>query len=296
MWAGVTERFRRFHADLQPTAAEVDDAVSKQLGVRQSLQRAYWGPTTDNPPGFAVGSWGKRTMVRPSNDIDLFMPLPADEYHRINGYAGNKQSALLQEVKNSLAATFWQTDMRGDGQVVVVNFNTIKVEVVPVFRWDDAGAWLMPDTNAGGRWRTVYPDAEAATLDNADMVANRNCRPLIQIVKAWKYHCNVPIKSFHVEQLVREFVTTYAHRDQDYFYYDWFVRDFLSFLCGKRHALIYAPASNEMVGIGDDWYSRAVTAYERAVKACENEREDYIVLAGEEWQKLFGTRIASYLG
>lgn len=296
MWAGVTERFRRFHADLQPTASEVDDAVSKQLGVRQSLQRAYWGPTTDNPPGFAVGSWGKRTMVRPSNDIDLFMPLPTEEYHRINCYAGNKQSALLQEVKNSLAATYWQSDMRGDGQVVVVNFNTIKVEVVPVFRWDDAGAWLMPDTNAGGRWRTVYPDAEGATLDNADMVANRNCRPLIQIVKAWKYHCNVPIKSFHVEQLVREFVTTYAHRDQDYFYYDWFVRDFLNFLCGKRHALIYAPASNEMVGIGDAWYSRAVTAYERAVKACENEREDYIVLAGEEWQKLFGTRIATYLG
>lgn len=295
MWAGVTERFRRFHAALQPTTAEVDDATAKQIGVRQSLQRAYWGPTTDNPPGFLVGSWGKRTMVRPSNDIDLFMPLPTEEYHRIEAYAGNKQSALLQEVKSSLGDTYWQTDMRGDGQVVVVNFNTIKVEIVPVFRWDDAGAWLMPDTNGGGRWRMVYPNAEGATLDNADMVANRNCRPLIQIVKAWKYHCNVPIKSFHVEQLVRDFITTYAFRDKDYFYYDWFVRDFLAFLCSKQHAALYAPASNEVVGIGDAWYSRAVTAYERAVKACEYEREDYIVLAGEEWQKLFGARIASYL-
>ena len=296
MWAGVTERFRRFHASLQPTADELDDAAAKQIGVRQSLQRAYWGPTTDGPPGFLVGSWGKRTMVRPSNDIDLFMPLPIAEFSRIDGYAGNKQSALLQEVKTSLAETYWQTDMRGDGQVVVINFNTIRVEGVPVFRWDDNGAWLMPDTNEGGRWRTVYPHAEHATLDNADAVANRNCRPLVQIAKAWKYHCTVPIKSFHLEQLVADFVRSYAHRDQGYFYYDWFVRDFLQFLCGKRHALIYAPASNEMVGIGDDWYSRAVTAHGRAERACEYEREDYIVLAGEEWQKLFGTRIASYLG
>lgn len=295
MWAGVTERFRRFHAALQPTSAEVDDAVAKQLGVRQSLQRAYWGPTTDNPPGFMVGSWGKRTMVRPSNDVDVFMPLPAEVYSRIEGYSGNRQSALLQEVKNNLASTYWQTNMRGDGQVVVVNFNTIKIEVVPVFRLNNAGAWLMPDTNNGGRWRTVYPDAEGASLDDADIVSNRNCRPLIQIVKAWKYHCNVPIKSFHLERIVSDFMRSYAFKDQSYFYYDWFVRDFLYFLCGKRNTLIYAPASNEMVGIGDAWYSRAITAYERAVEACEYEWRDYIVSAGQEWQKLFGTRIASVL-
>lgn len=296
MWAGVTERFRRFHADLQPSTAEANDAIAKQLGVRQSLQRTYWGPTSDDPPGFVVGSWGKQTIVRPSNDIDVFMQLPLEVYTRVEGLAGNKQSALLQEVKSHLATTYWQTDMRGDGQVVVVNFNTIKVEVVPVFRWNNDGAWLMPDTNNGGRWRIVYPDAEGVALDRADVVGNRNCRPLIQIAKSWKYHCNVPIKSFHLEQLVAEFLKNYAHRDRDYFYYDWFIRDFLYFLCGKRNALIYAPASNEMVDIGDAWYSRAATAYDRAVKACEYEREDYIVLAGEEWQKLFGARIASYLG
>jgi hypothetical protein len=296
MWAGVTERFRRFHADVQPSTAEANDAIAKQLGVRQSLQRTYWGATSDNPPGFIVGSWGKRTMIRPSNDIDVFMQLPLEVYTRVEGLAGNKQSALLQEVKNSLVTTYWQTDMRGDGQVVVVNFNTIKVEVVPVFRWGNDGAWLMPDTNNGGRWRIVYPDAEGFALDRADVIGSRNCRPLIQVAKSWKYHCNVPIKSFHLEQLVADFVSNYAHRDQGYFYYDWFIRDFLFFLCGKRNASIYAPASNEMVGIGDAWYSRAATAYDRAVKACEYEREDYIVLAGEEWQKLFGTRIASYLG
>jgi len=296
MWAGVTERFRRFHRSLQLTSDEVSDGVGKQLGVRQSLQRAYWGPTTDNPPGFVVGSWGKLTAIRPPNDIDLFMPLPVEVYHRFQGYAGNRQSSLLQEVKNNLLVTYPQTNMRGDGQVVVVAFNTLKIEVVPVFRWDDSGTWLMPDTNNNGSWRMVYPGAEVASLDNADASGNNNCRPLIQIIKAWKQHCNVPIKSFHIEQLVANFIQSYQHRDQDYFYYDWFVRDFLHFLMARRNTTIYAPASNEFVAIGEDWFSRASSAYDRAVKACEYEREDYVMLAGEEWQKIFGTRIPDYVG
>lgn len=296
MWAGVTERFRRFHNLLQLTNDDISDGLGKQLGVRQSLQRAYWGPTTANPPGFIVGSWGKRTAIRPPNDIDLFMPLPLDVYHRFETYAGNRQSALLQEVKNNLLGTYPQTNMRGDGQVVIVAFNTIKIEVVPVFRWNDAGTWLMPDTNAGGRWKLVYPGDEIVSLDGADAIGNNNCRPLIQISKAWKAHCNVPIKSFHIEQLVAEFIRSYQYRHQSYFYYDWFVRDFLRFLIGQRHARIHAPASNEMISIGDDWYGRALTAYERAVEACEHEYQDRVIMAGEEWQKLFGPRIPSYLG
>ncbi len=296
MWAGVTERFRRFHSLLHLTADEIADGLGKQLGVRQSLQRAYWGPTTDNPPGFVVGSWGKKTAIRPPNDIDLFMPLPLDVYHRFETYTGNRQSSLLQEVKNNLLNTYPQTNMRGDGQVVVTAFNTITIEVVPVFRWDDAGTWLMPDTNAGGRWKLVYPNDEIVSLDGADAAGNNNCRPMIQIIKAWKAHCNVPIKSFHIEQLIAEFVRTYQYRDQSYFYYDWFVRDFLRFLIGQRNAHIHAPASNQIVSIGEEWYSRALTAYDRAVEACEHEYQDRIIMAGEEWQKIFGPRVPSYLG
>ena len=291
MWSGVTERFRRFHVALQPSQSEREDAASKCIGIQRSLQRAYWGTSTDNPPGLLVGSWGKRTVIRPPNDVDLFMHLPVETFQRFDGYAGNKQSALLQEVKGQLATTYPQTQMRGDGQVVVVAFNSITVEIVPVFRWDDNGTWLMPDTNGGGRWRRAYPAAEFAVIDNSDAESHYNCRPLIQIIKAWKDHCNVPIKSFHIEQLVADFIRNYQYRDQSYFYYDWFVRDFLSFLISKRHTSIYAPASAEFVSIGDAWLSRAITALERAQIACEHEYQDRISLAGEVWQRVFGLRI-----
>src|SRR5262249_41189483 len=91
MWVGVRQRFNRFHTDLNPTEDQVADGKTKQLGVRQSLQRAYYGKSTDNPPGFVVGSWGKRTAVRPPTDVATFFELPPDVYRRIEQTAGNKQ-------------------------------------------------------------------------------------------------------------------------------------------------------------------------------------------------------------
>lgn len=291
MWIAVTNRFRTFYEALQLTTDQVDDGLTKQLGIRQCLQRAYWGPTTDNPPGFMVGSWGKGTAIRPPYDIDVFMPLPVDVYQRFDAYYGNGQSALLQEVKGHLAATYPQTNVRGDGQVVVVAFNSLTIEVVPVINYDSTGRWLMPDTNNGGRWKISNPGAENSALDYADTVANQNVRKLIQIMKAWKDHCSVPLKSFQLEVLVTGFLTYYAHRSQDYFYYDWFVRDFLFYLIGRRNGYVIAPNSGETVWLGDAWLSEAETAYASAVSACENERDDYVYLAGEDWQKIFGSRI-----
>ena len=104
--------------------------------MRQSLQRAYYDQSNDNPPGFIVGSWGKGTAIRPPTDVDIFFELPVEVYHRINSNSGNVQSQLLQEVRNHLLRTYPQTTMRGDGQVVTVGFNSIAVEVV----WPAAGS------------------------------------------------------------------------------------------------------------------------------------------------------------
>ncbi len=146
MWAGVRQRFRRFHEDLNLSKDQIDDGLGKQHGVRQSLHRTYYDESTESPCGFIVGSWGKGTVVAPPSDIDIFFELPTEVYHRIEAYQGNKQSALLQEVRAHLLETYSQTNMRGDGQVVIVGFNSITVEVVPTFRYDDYGRFYMPDT------------------------------------------------------------------------------------------------------------------------------------------------------
>ncbi|MGH8555976.1 MAG: SMODS domain-containing nucleotidyltransferase [Methylococcales bacterium] len=291
MWIGVRQRFRRFHVDLNLTDDQFQDGLTKQFGVRQSLQRTYYNGSTDSPPGFIVGSWGKRTAIRPSSDVDIFFQLPAAVYQRINGNGGNVQSQLLQEVRAHLFGTYPQTTIRGDGQVVTVAFNTIAVEVVPAFQCDDQGRFFMPDTNSGGRWKVVYPIAEIGTIETSDKIASGNVRPMAQMLKTWKRECGVQLKSYQVELLVAEFMTNYVYRQYDYYWYDWFMRDFFIFLCGKTWANLVIPGSGEIINLGNDWHSRAVSARDRALRACDYEYHDLTAAAGEEWQKIFGQRI-----
>jgi hypothetical protein len=295
MWIGVRQRFQRFHEDLLLTRDQIEDGLTKQLGVRQSLQRAYYDRSTDTPPGFVVGSWGKGTGVRPPLDVDVFFELPVAVYHRINGNVGNVQSQLLQEIRSHLVQTYRQTNMRGDGQVVTVGFNTIAVEVVPAFRYDEHGRFYMPETNGGGRWKMVDPVAEMATIEAADRASSGNTRPMARMLKTWKRECGVPLKSYQVELLVAEFMSNYVYSQQDYYWYDWFMRDFFIFLCGKAWANIVIPGTFEVINLGNDWHSRAVSARDRALKACEYEYNDWTIIAGEEWQKIFGQRIPIYV-
>ena len=71
--------------------------------------------------------------MRPPRDVDLLFTPPVDVYHQFNQRIGNKQSQLLQHVAAVLRATYPQTAIRGDGQVVVIGFNTYRIEVAPAF-------------------------------------------------------------------------------------------------------------------------------------------------------------------
>ena len=225
--------------------------------------------------------------MRPPRDIDLLYQLPVSVYHRFEKHVGNKQSALLQEVKGVLEKTYNSTAMRADGQVMVVRFNTINIEVVPAFALTNGKYWIC-DTNGGGKYKEFDPIAELENMKKANDDSNGNARHLTKFMKSWQRECNVPLKSFWLELLAIEFLSGWQHKKESPFYHDWMTRDFLQFLCGKRNSHVVVPGTYEYIGIGDDWYSRAETAYDRAYKAERFEYADDIQNAGEEWQKIFG--------
>jgi hypothetical protein len=51
------------------------------------------------------------------------------------------------------------------------------------------------------------------------------------------------------------------------------------------------PVTGETIQLGDAWLSKAESAYARALKACDYERDDQDAAAGDEWQKIFGLMI-----
>ncbi len=290
MWIGVSSRFRQFNQNITLTETQVADGVTKHHGVRSCLNSRYYGTASDTANSVLIGSWGKLTRVRPPRDIDILFILPSSVYERFNTYVGNKQSAILQEVKTVLQKTYPDTDMSGDGQVIVVRFNTINVEVVPVFELDNGQYWIC-DTHNGGSYKKADPKAEIALISSVHSDNNNNLRPIIKMLKTWQSYCNVPLKSFYIELIATDFLKSCEWRKNGYFYYDWIIRDFFKYLQSKENGYIFVPGTYEAISLGNAWKSRCDTAYARALKACEYEHDDYVNLAGEEWQKIFGTNI-----
>jgi len=272
------------------TGDQLSDGNTKHRGVTACLNRAYWGISDEEANRILIGSWGKGTRVRPPRDIDLLFILPVDVYWRFQGHTGNKQSDLLQEVKGWLQQTYPQTELRGDGQVVVVPFNTYRIEVAPSFVRQGSG-YIICDSNAGGSYKHADPGAELAYLAAHDTAYNGNVRKLARILKQWQRFCNVPIKSFHLEALIMEILPRINYGDKHEYWYDWLVRDVLGHIVSRANGGFTMPATAEVITLGDAWLSRAESAYTRALKACEFERDNQEELAGDEWQKIFGTMI-----
>ncbi|TCU65485.1 hypothetical protein EDE08_11399 [Bradyrhizobium sp. R2.2-H] len=257
--------------NLAITQAQLDDGNTKQGGVRACLNRHYYDVSSETANSILIGSWGKATRVRPSRDVDILFLLPASVYTQYQARTGNRQSALLQEVKNVLLGTYSQTSMRGDGQVVAIPFNQTPIEVAPGFRCTD-GSILVCDTNNGGRYTISTAEAEEQSLSASDSYCVGNTRALARMMKQWQREHNVPLKSFQLERLAIEFLGTWSNNQKDHFWYDWMVRDFFAFLTGRANTHIFMPSTGEMIWLGDEWVFKAQRAHKHAVTACEHER------------------------
>ena len=289
-WIAVRQRFEQFHSNLRLTKAQFLDGLTKRKVVAGCLNRHYFDSVSETDNSFFVGSWGKDTATRPPRDVDLFFVLPEAVYHRFQNHIWNRQSALLQEVKGVLTKSYPNTVMRGDGQVVLVGFGTYSVEVVPAFKLTNGNYWIC-DTNNGGRYKETNPWAEAAHIDNSDKANNSNLRPLIRMLKAWQSECAVPIKSFQLELLAADFLAQSPWRLHDFFWFDWISRDFFAYLYQRANTFVTVPGTHELIFLGNEWQSRAASAYNRAVKACDFEYDNKVEAAGEVWQKIFGPQI-----
>ena len=110
------------------------------------------------------------------------------------------------------------------------------------------------------------------------------------MLKRWQEHCSVPLRSFVLELLAVDFLEGWEHAGKSTVYYDWMTRDFFRWLKDKWFLPgVTVPGTDEFIALsGEEWKSKAQSAYGRAVKACDYEQREMPYSAGEEWQKVFG--------
>ncbi len=296
MWSYVTGHFQTFLSNIELQPADHQDALGKAQRVGECLNRKYYQGGFIPENVVLVGSYGKKTAIRPTTDVDMLYFLPYEVFQRFNNYSVGGQSALLQEIKNSLMITFPTTEMRADGQVVQVKYGSYEFEVVPAFAWSD-GIYIC-DTRNGGSWKKTDPYAEVAQIDRADEISRGSARPLIKYFKAWKRSKSVDIKSIAIEIAVCDFFFKYPNLDKylneigrntsAFWWHDWFVVDCFQHLLAHQQARIAGTGEN--IPIGGCWFSKAKTAHEIAKIASNHERNDLPIFAENQWRHVFGSR------
>lgn len=149
---------------------------SRYKRITRAINQSFWNSMSETDHSFYVGSYGRGTAID-SSDLDVLFEMPDDEYSHFSSLYGNGQSRLLQAVKNSILNTYPNTDIRGDGQVVVIKFSDgMKFEILPAFKniglWNWDGTYKYPDTHMGGNWMSTNPKAEQEAMKEKNEYSN----------------------------------------------------------------------------------------------------------------------------
>jgi hypothetical protein len=179
---GVGKDFKLFCDNL--TVNNRSDISYRYAEITQRLNTDFWLSNSKTNHSLYVGSYGRGTARRGFSDLDMILILPNSLYNRYDKYTYKGQSALLQAVKNSIKNRYPRTNVRGDGQVVVVPFSDgMRFEVVPVFENTDS-SFTYPDSNGGGKWKITNPRPEIASIKNNNILTKSNLVNLCRMTRA----------------------------------------------------------------------------------------------------------------
>jgi hypothetical protein len=188
------------------------DAVCIRFGeITKRLNLSFYGLSSDSESnGFIVGSIGRHTAISGFSDLDMLFVLPKEKKKQYDDYKGNGQSKLLQDVKKEIKKRYPKTIVRGDGQVVVVSFESINkiIEVCPVFERTD-GAFDYPDSNNGGAWKKTDPFPEIEESESLIAETNSHFKYVSGMVRSWKNNSGFKFGGLLIDTLVYNFLDQY---------------------------------------------------------------------------------------
>ena len=282
----ISQIFAQFVDNL--TLDNNESIINRFSSITKRLNKDFHSLESSNENGLYIGSYGRDTAISGISDLDMLFVLPNELYAKYNNRAGNKQCDLLQDVRTSISSTYPQSKVRGDGQVVVIEFTNDYIEVCPAFREID-GSFTYPDSNDGGSWKKTNPVPEAEAIELKNQEFNGNVINLCRIVRAWKNKCGVVINGLLIDAFVYDFFDQNAqYKDTKFDHYHILVKDFFCYLKEKNtdRKYWYAPGSNQKI------YKKSSNFKAKAKKAFNNiedaisKNENSTVY--EIWRKVFG--------
>ena len=198
--ANVARAFQSFLSDLELTEREREVAANQHINVRSNLQASLGGVEA----ALLMGSYRRRTAIRPLGDIDVFVVLD----RAVHGAARSREPIeLLQTVDRALRRSYPNHRPYIQGRSVNIEFTGtgIGYDIVPAFAsgWvlDDEGQpaeFEIPDRDQR-RWIKTNPRRHADACVQANSRAGGMLNGLIKAVKYWNRNNRELLRSFHLE-------------------------------------------------------------------------------------------------
>ncbi|WP_138337218.1 MULTISPECIES: nucleotidyltransferase [Streptococcus] len=290
----LSNDFKEFCEDELPMTDEEWEKWKNRLKeITKRLNRKYYSlddladEEIDN--GLIVGSVGRTTAVRNVSDFDYIFSLPSEVYRRFDSYEGNGQSALLQEIKNELLKRYPNTKIKGDGQVVVIDFSDGgKIELVPAFEQSD-GNFKYPDSRNGGSWKTTKPKPEIEKCKSLNSNFNNHFSNLTRLIRRWKNHMGFSFKGLLIDALISDFIDDKGISEIYYSDYNILLKDIVEYFSSqdKNREYWYALGSNQKIYNNDG--AKFINKAKQALKKIEDASEEKLT---EVYRQLFGRKFA----
>ena len=269
----IQKRFEIFLSKIKLSKKQRDDARTKYNGVCKKLHDHYYPDISyTGKTKLLIGSYGKKTNVRPPRDVDVIFMMPPDLYGKYHDNTSNAQSKLLQDVRKILGEKYTTTEkISGWGKVLLIEFSdgTHDVELLPAWEKENS-TFIIPNSEDGGHWEVWDPRSEIKKIDDSNAI-HGNTKTLIRFIKKWTDNCSVAIKSYQIENFVVGFFGDVDYSDE----YSLLVSQFFEYM-------------NDHIGDGDV-KSHVQTALKRSIKARAYEEKKKYDDAVKEWGKIFGT-------
>lgn len=287
----MTDFFKDFCTSMAVNPEELSSWQNRIKHIAKRLNNKYYGICSEEDNLLIVGSSGRGTAIHHVSDFDCVFELPADKFKQYDEYTGNGQSALLQEVKSEILERYPTTDIKGDGQVVVISFADGNIELVPAFRQSN-DTFKYPDSHNNGSWKITNPIPEICAANKMDDLTNHHYVNFCGLARKWKNNTGFRFKGLLIDTMTKKFFDSSVDRYRmDYNDYFQQLMNYFKFLSEQDSKCAYwhAMGSNQQIYNNDDgkFVRQAGKAFNQ-LKDIDSDSDESISV----FKKLFGRDFA----
>ena len=193
----ISHIFEQFAQALELSEPEERNASQQQNSLRENLRRTLGGFVTDR----LIGSYARRTAIRPLHDIDLLVVLDPAVHSDVSMASPN---ACLRKVQRALAASYPNKvtpDLQRRSVGISFSGSGIDYDVVPAFEVPGMqNVYRIPD-RVGNVWIHTNPALHAERSTQANARAANKLKPVFKMLKYWRRTAGCGLASFHMEAL-----------------------------------------------------------------------------------------------